>query len=435
MGTYTELSINGYPILETKSSVIPEVMTLFQESDKHVSTRKVSERNELIWAKASPDEDQDEVAVIYSCDVGKVIERLDIMGFTMHRALKEFEDGRVSEVEKYKSWLGDDNDDDSWLRNELNYFINLTFDRYAEALRIVLTQPILPLQLGDRDPDTDPVVKRIIGDNEDYTFGFFASDIRSFIRVACELVPKSSLLVQDITEVVHAGYYKDNEQVRNNSTRLLTAGYLENLPRIILTEGSTDVEILREALALLYPHLFDYYTFLDFASARPQGGAGSLATTVKAFAAAGISNRIIAIFDNDTAAYEARRSLDSLQLPQNIAVCNYPNLRSLEEYPTLGSSGLAPQNINGLAASIERYLGKDILDNGNSFPVKLTGFSNPLGRHQGEVMGKNHIQELFREKVARCKASTDEINRSDWSGLNAIFEVIFHAFDRPMPTP
>lgn len=427
MGSYTDLSIDGYPILETKSFVIPEVMTVFQESDKHVSARKVSDRNELIWGTVSPDEDQDEVSVIYSCEVGKVIDRLDVMGFTMRRVRKEFEDARISEVEKYTSWFGDD--DDGWCRDDLDYFINLTFDRYAEALRTVLTQRIRPRQFGDTDTDLDPVVKRIVGDNEDYAFGFLGSDFRSFIRVACELVPKNSQVVQDITEVVHAGYYDEDEPVCANSTRALTAGHPENSARIILTEGSTDVEILREALALLYPHLFGYYTFLDFASARPQGGAGSLVTTVKAFAAAGISNRIIAVFDNDTAAFDARRSLASLQLPQNIAVCNYPNLSSLEAYPTLGPTGLAPLNVNGLAASIELYLGNDILANGEDFPVQWKGYVESLGKYQGEVMYKGRLQERFREKVARCRSSTDELSRCDWSGLKAILEVIFHAFD------
>lgn len=427
MGSYTDLSIDGYPILETQSFVIPEVMTLFHESDKQVRTRRVSERNELIWGKVSPDEDRDEVAITYSCEAWKVIERLDAMGFTMRRVRKEFDDARISEVEKYTDWLGDDSD--GWCSDDLDYFTNLTFDRYVEALRIVLTQRIRSQQFGDADTNLDPVVKKIVGNNEDYAFGFLGSDFRSFIRVACELVPKNSQVVQDITEVVHAGYYEEDEPVCANSTRALTAGHPENSARIILTEGSTDVEILREALALLYPHLFGYYTFLDFASARPQGGAGSLVTTVKAFAAAGISNRIIAVFDNDTAAFDARRSLASIQLPQNIAVCSYPNLSSLEAYPTLGPSGLVPLNVNGLAASIELYLGKDILANGENFPVQWKGYVESLGKYQGEVMYKARLQERFREKVARCRSSTDELSRCDWSGLKAILEVILHAFD------
>ena len=54
-------------------------------------------------------------------------------------------------------------------------------------------------------------------------------------------------------------------------------------------------------MQLLYPHLADYFTFMDFEGARVGGGAGNLANIVKAFAGAGIVNKIIAIFDNDTA--------------------------------------------------------------------------------------------------------------------------------------
>lgn len=427
MGSYTDLSIDGYPILETKSYVIPEVMTLFQESDKRVAPRKLSERNELVWGKVSPEADQDEIAVTYSCEVWKVIDRLNVMGFTMPRIREEFEDIRKSEVEKYAAWLEDS--DDGWCRDDLDYFTNLTFDRYVNALRTVLGKRIRSPIFGEPGSDLGPIEKRIIGENEDHIFWFLGSDFRCFIRLACEVASPNSLVVQDITEVVHAGYYEEDESVCANSIRALTAGHPENSTRIILTEGSSDVEILREALVLLYPHLAGYYSFLDFHSTRQQGGASSLVTTVKAFAAAGISNRIIAIFDNDTIAFDAKRSFDSIQLPDNIAVCNYPNMSSLETYPTLGPTGPAPFNVNGSAASIELYLGNDLLGNGDDFPVQWKGYVEPLGRYQGEVMKKQELQKKFREKIKRCQSSSDEFNRCDWSGLKSILEVIFHAFD------
>ena len=42
--------------------------------------------------------------------------------------------------------------------------------------------------------------------------------------------------------------------------------------------------------------------FMDFEGVRIGGGAGSLVNIVKAFAGAGIVNRTVALFDNDTAA-------------------------------------------------------------------------------------------------------------------------------------
>ncbi len=429
MGSYTDLTIDGYPILETKSYVIPEVMTIFQESDKRIVRRKSSECNEQVEEDASlGGEAHDEVTVTYSCKVEKVIDRLDVMGFTVRRLRDEFESTRQSEVEKYTSWLV--GSDDGWCRDDLDYYTNLTFDLYADALRTVLAQRIQSYSIGQSNTNLNPIAQRIVGDSEDYILGFLGSDARSLIRLVCELVPKNCEVVQDISEVVRAGYYDEDEPVCANSTRALTAGHPENSARIILTEGSTDVVILKEALALLYPHLFGYYTFLDFASSRPQGGAGSLVTTVKAFAAAGITNRIIAIFDNDTAAFDARRSLDLIQLPRNVAVCNYPNLNLLDTYPTLGPSGLDKLNINGLAASIELYLGSDVIANGEDFPVQWKGYVESLGKYQGEVMHKGKIQELFHKKVERSKLCEEEFRSCDWSGLRAILEVIFHAFDK-----
>ena len=121
----------------------------------------------------------------------------------------------------------------------------------------------------------------------------------------------------------------------------LTTGHLENANRIVLTEGSTGSRVLEASLRLLYPELADYYSFLDFEGARAPGGAGQLALLIKSFAAAGIGNRIIALFDNDSAARDSRRSLAQLKIPQNIVVLAYPDIELLRDYPTLGPSGSA----------------------------------------------------------------------------------------------
>jgi hypothetical protein len=428
MGSYTDLTVDGYPILESKSYVVHHMMTLFQESDKRVEVKKISQRNPLIWGEVAPDEDdEEEVEITYRCEVWKVADRLDVMGFTIRRAREEFEAARTSELEKYTAWAEESESD--WCRDEVEYFSGLTFDRYSEALRTVLGTRIRFRSDEASIPDLDPIVKRIVGDTEEWNLGFLCSDLRSLVRLICELVPRDSEVVQDISEVVRAGYYEKDEAVCENSFRALTAGHPENSSRIILTEGSTDVEILRESLALLYPHLSGYYTFLDFASSRSRGGAGSLVATIKAFAAAGVSNRIVALFDNDTAAFDARRSLDLVRLPKNIAVCGCPDLIALESYPTLGPGGLVWLNVNGLAASIELYMGSDLIGSGEDFPVQWKGYVESLGKYQGEVMHKSRLQELFREKIARCRLSCDEIDLRDWSGLRSIFKVIFQAFD------
>ena len=104
MGTYTELTIADYPLISSKSAVIPEVMTIFRETDRHVFTRRVAERNVLVWGEPDdPNDNETETVIEYSCETGKVIDRLNIMGFTIRRAREDFEVGRTAELNKYAS--------------------------------------------------------------------------------------------------------------------------------------------------------------------------------------------------------------------------------------------------------------------------------------------------------------------------------------------
>jgi HEPN/Toprim N-terminal domain 1 len=424
MGSYTETSVAGYPLLQSKSFVIPEAMTIFRETDKRIFVRKLSERNPLIWGNLKHRKTT-ETAIQYVSTAGKIIDRLNVMGFTLDRVHKEFDSFRLSRIEELASW-----DDEAGIFTDQREFLEgLSFASYTDGLRHVIESGLLPYR-DRKKKRISPVVKYILDENEDYDLGFFGSDVRSLLRLGGHVVDIDSEVVQDITEVVSAGYYQQDEPVCSNAVRALTSAYPENSIRIVLAEGSTDIEIIRESLALLYPHLSEYYSFFDFDASRSQGGAGHLVSIVKAFAAAGVANRVIALFDNDTAAREARRALDAISMPPNIAVLAYPPLEKLRSYPTIGPTGLTLLDVNGLAASIELYLGHDVLaSNAGPTPIQWRGYSEAVGAYHGEVMHKAHLHVTFLRKVQRCKSGTTTIETSDWSGLDAILKAIFTAFD------
>jgi len=120
MGSYTDLSVAGYCILQSKSTVVPEAMTIFRETDRRVFTRRVSERNVLVWGvPAELDDAETETAVEYSCETGNVVDRLNVMGFTLGRVRKEFESGRQAELAKFESWTEEDQDG-NWFADEWN---------------------------------------------------------------------------------------------------------------------------------------------------------------------------------------------------------------------------------------------------------------------------------------------------------------------------
>lgn len=429
MGTYTDLTVSGYPLIESKSSVVPEVMTIFREMDRQVFSRKISERNILVWGQS--EDNEVEKAVQYSCEVSKVIDRLNIMGFSFLRVQKEFEIGRQLEIDKYTSWA-EDKADSHWFQDEWNLFKELTFEAYTAAFKKMMQSNLRPVPFDDNmEEGLDPIIKYILSDNEEYLFGFPVNDIRLLLRLACEVSPSDTFVIQDITELIGSGYYGEEEAVCINATRELIAGHPENSSRIILTEGRTDTEILKKSLELLYPHLYEYYSFLDFSSSKSPGGAGHLVNLIKAFSAAGITNRIIALFDNDSAALDAARSLEKTQIPKNIVFRHYPELDILKNFPTIGPNGLTSMNVNGLAASIELYLGEDILRNQQEelTPIQWKGYVEPLKKYQGEVLQKASLQEAFYKKHKQCVADSSEIENTDWSGISAILNVIFNAFD------
>src|SRR5208282_3383671 len=104
MGSYAELYIAGYPLVSSKSYVIPEVMTVFRETDKRIFTSKISDRNPLVWGELdSPEDDGTETTIQYVCPIRNAIYRLNVMGFTLRRAREEFESIRCRRIAEVAS--------------------------------------------------------------------------------------------------------------------------------------------------------------------------------------------------------------------------------------------------------------------------------------------------------------------------------------------
>lgn len=432
MGTYTDFTVAGYSVLSTKSEVIPEVMTVFRETDRieykrHTCTQQRIEPIDL--PSTHPDDVED--AIEYACDIKKVIDRLNVMGFTLARAKSDFNLGRQSELLKYISWSEGEEPHSSY-ESEIEFLESLTFEDYLAALSIVIAEKIYSHLVSESlTSQLSPLIRHIVEGTDEYYFGFFADDIRCLVRAVCEVAPADQYVVQDVSALVSGGYYEPDTSVCAEAIQALVAGHPENSTQIVLTEGSTDASILRRALDLLYPHLSGYYSFLDFDSSKSPGGAGHLVSLVKAFAATGITNRVVALFDNDTAAKDARRGLVNVSVPHNIAVRSYPDLEMLRNYPTFGPSGEINLDVNGLAGSIELYLGIDVLkQTGDTLtPVQWKGYNETLGQYQGEVMRKSQLQQAFDRKAESARGKPEALAQGDWSGLSAILQQVFTAFN------
>jgi hypothetical protein len=222
---------------------------------------------------------------------------------------------------------------------------------------------------------------------------------------------------------VHNESVKDSDIAVLDISDLAEAGWLDyefdnfiTVPPIILTEGITDIKTLKKALHVIYPKLESNVRFLD-TSFRPETNAAAIVKMIKSFAAAGINNRILAILDNDAAASEAMTNLPR-NLPNNIKVIQYPELDLMTSYPTIGPQGEINMNINGLAGSIEMYMGKDILtgNDGNLELVQWGGYMNRVKKYQGSLINKDAVGSRFKEKDA------DDVNK--WQDLRYLWDYI-----------
>lgn len=143
----------------------------------------------------------------------------------------------------------------------LNTIRNTTFEDWLETFHEIIVNKISPYRKNESEDERNLLVKYILGyyTSDDYglfyPFHFPSEDIRSLLRVFIEVSPSDALVAQDITDLVHGKYYAPDEAVCEEAINALTRDYPTNEKIIVLTEGSTDKEVLEQSLKLLYPHL------------------------------------------------------------------------------------------------------------------------------------------------------------------------------------
>ena len=427
MGSYCELEVGHCNIFSNKSYVAPEVMSLFSRRDRSYVWMKYVEAypGDVEWG-----EDEDDVAVCqYRCNLSTVKKRLDILGFDLPSTLADFEKHRQAEINKLEEWVEDD-DESHWF-DTLKILKASGFSQFIQAYKEIFREGSHCLFYKDKHPECSGLIKYIIDDDFDGSYmGFPCSDIRYFFRFFLEVVAEDSEVVLDMSELVTQGYYEFDDEITSIAYKQLTADYPVNAKIIVLCEGASDKAILERSMTLLYPDFSEHYSFMDFNVTKASGGAPALVSTLKAFVAAGIENRIIALFDNDTAARSARKPLSGFDLPKHIKVISYPNADFLRRYPTIGPGGIQELDVNGLAGSIELYLGKDCIEDeeNNLTPVQWKGYVQDLDSYHGEVINKSKIQKIFYKKLESCELNSENIKNHDWTGIKLILEEIFHCF-------
>ena len=442
MSSYASFKIGDVQLASSRNGVNPALMWVFRPEDRRV--RWVDNRDRELLAHYVDDlylDDFDEhnphKIVRFECTAATIRDRLDLKGFTYETARLIFQARLDIEIEQEESWR--EHYPGQWLDESLGQLRELTVDRWISCIKRIQCSGLMERGCDHLDPDDPqlPLLRSMLRDSSEL-FGFpgdlfsYGGNLLHAFRIIVEHTPENELITYDLTDLDAGGWIDaDDDLIGSVDSLLYTESWLTE-PVIVLTEGDTDRRILERSLALLYPHLADYFRFFDHSTTRSGGGAGQLANLVRSFAALDVRQRIVALFDNDTAAKETLSTLDFGHLPNNIAVIHYPDCKTGQDYPTVGPTGSSRMDINGVAGGIELYLGSDVLvdQNGERSPVQWTGYSTKLGAYQGEILNKLKTHEKFFAKLDLCEQQPEQIAFSDWEDIRTILDTLRGAFHR-----
>ena len=430
MGSYCDLKFGTKSIYWSKNSVDPVMMSIFTAQDKAYGYEKISR----VFPEDYEEEDETPYAVCkYVSSVSIVKKRLEILGFSLSECEKSLSEYIKGELEHYDEYITENDDGDILYDLYSGYKKALSVanvESFVNAYKTLFEQTEHLVDAEEKYRKSEGLVGYISGNSDEYALGIPIGDLRFAFRILLECFDNQDPIELDLSDLIGGGWYKYEEDLVELSRQNLTESYHYDSKIIILTEGSSDKHILEKSLSILYPEYLPYYTFMDFGISKASGGASALVSVVKAFIGAGIQNRIIALFDNDTAARVAMKGLTNLQLPDNIRVMTYPRYEYLDSFPSIGPSGNHNLDVNYLAGSIELYLCRQALEISNGIsPVQWKGYDQSLSCYQGEVLNKNKIQKQFYDIVDVVANNPDLKEKYDWEGLELIFQGVFKAFE------
>lgn len=409
MGEYVSLKIGSYDYLSCKNS-FGDLLLLFTENDLTIDSQILDGEEYKTYC--------------FSTTVERAKKCLDCLGHTLSKARNDFERDKAEKIEfaqylddtLYESELREHFNFENWLAAARKYAWLLSNDKYDWKAH---SYP----RIEEERVRNQAISERVVLESLPFGEGFFGLsysniDVWNIFRAILDVFDPETQIELDYSNLFHGGWCNEIPEPED---------YL--VPKtIILTEGKYDAEVILTSIKILYPYMAKFYSFINFSDYKVQGSTNFLTHYFKVFIASGIQNRIIALYDNDSAGLSELVDLEKMVLPDNFRAMHLPDLSLANDYPTLGPSGKESMNINGKACSIEMFLGQDVLsENGEFIPIHWKGFIEKTQTYQGEIMQKSHVQEAFRKKVAKVLRD-DVIDESQWIEMKKLLNAIFSVF-------
>jgi hypothetical protein len=336
--------------------------------------------------------------------LGTIIRRLDMLGFTL-QACESLYDQMIQDTPRfYPSAV-------------------LTFQQFASILQQVNVEAVRLPEGESGDYDLGEYVSELFHDPEfakanpslpalTREDGAFFENLNPYLilRVLAQNpVNADKEVVWSFADVLEGGWAEESD---------IYEGVPQRERWLVVTEGSSDGHVLREALPIVARDVSDFFEFVDMSENYPFTGTGNVFRFCQGLARIRIQNRVLVVLDNDTAGHSAARRIASLNLPPNMRVAVLPDLEECSAVKTLGPSGEQRENINGRAVSIEWFL--DTTITGEEPTVRWTSYDSELNRYQGELIGKDaYVRDFLTAATRRDDRTWPKLGLL-WSHLLAV---------------
>lgn len=426
-----EVFVGGFAF-EYAYELPSELIALFTEADRAGASEDLSdvddgeESADGAEENAAPEiEEQDFVSdgtpASYAVSISVMRQRLEIMGFTnalWQQELKAFVDRTIEygsrRRERYEMATSE------WVRETRRLMI-----LQQSSLKRWMKKLLLVNDMGWNESWSTPedtLAYELFDRKTGFPEQIFSRTL-IFLRGALEAVRDDDEVVFDFSNAVYQDVTAPGAHLSAIGRNRLMQPIREFERILILTEGRTDAKVIRESFEAMRPEIAHMYSYMEHEEFKAEGGTSALVNLARSMAAAGISNRIVFLFDNDTAGHEGLRNFMKQRLPSHYQGITLPRLKSAESYPTIGPTGEALADINECACGIELYCGPKALtkEDGQPCRIQWTAYSSGMKRYQGEPLDKDGVKKRFLNNLA---ASADPATDPEFESMRLVLSTI-----------
>ncbi|MBE0378324.1 HEPN/Toprim-associated domain-containing protein [Pseudoalteromonas prydzensis] len=338
----------------------------------------------------------------YARTLGEVKLRLELLSFT------------IKDVQRiYESILSYYFEDTSLVDFTFDDFrkvvssVNIDdFERYSESLGLNFQDYISEVVLTQSG--FEDVKVRVITNIADFLALYDRLHPYAYMRLLAENPKNQHVKVMWSThEIVEAGWVSEDD---------LYKGIGDEDKFMIITEGSSDLFILKRAISLLRPELADLFTYVDMEDNYPFSGTGNLYKFFQGLASIGILNKCLCIFDNDAEGVEKYHKAAEAKAPSNLKVMKLPDLEECSYFITEGPTGRHYADVNGKAVAIECFLDLNYKERGEP-AIRWSSYKGDSNVYQGALENKDYYTKQFK----KVKSIDDDY---DFSKLNLLINHI-----------